>query len=346
MPASSIRDLALHGDDLIAGTHGRGFWVLDDIEPLRQIGATNLLKPQVAIRYRWNKNTDTPLPPDEPSGENPPDGAIIDYVLPSAAGAVELAVVDGSGNVLRRYSSRDKAEQPKDEGNIPWYWIRPPHVLSAAAGMHRFTWDLHLTPVPTARPQFPIAATPHNTAPELLSPWVAPGTYTVELTVDGVKSSQPLTVAMDPRVKTSQAELQQQYALSRQVYDDLMALRNASQELRAMRGVRRDASKTEAAGKSGESAKAPEAQLDFEKRATALEGEPACDFGPPRTGGPDTMNGVAAALRTLLGILQSADALPNAAVLAAVQERHAAFLDVMKRFGELKSVRVLPPPSR
>jgi len=341
MPATSIRDLTLHGDDLIAGTHGRGFWVLDDVEPLRQIGAASLLKPQTAIRYRWNKNTDTPLPPDEPAGENPPDGAVIDYVLPSPASAVELAILDGSGNVLRRYSSRDKAEPPKDEGNIPWYWIRPPHVLSTAAGMHRFTWDLHLTPVPTPRPQFPIAATPHDTAPVLLSPWVAPGTYTVELTVDGAKSAQPLTVVMDPRVKTPADDLQRQYALSRQVYDELMALNTATRDLRAMRAAHRDASKTPAAGASGESAKAPEGQLDFEKRAAALEGEAGGDFGPPRVGPgqPETLNGIAAALRTLLNILQSADALPNAAALAAVQDRHAAFLDVMKRFGELKQGR-------
>jgi len=342
MPATSIRDLTLHGDDLIAGTHGRGFWVLDDIEPLRQAGASGLMKPQQAIRFRWNKNPDTPLPPDEPAGDNGPDGAVIDYVLPSAASVVELAIVDANGEVLRRYSSRDKAEPPHDEGNIPWYWIRPPHVLSTAPGMHRFTWDLHLTPVPTPRPQYPIAATPHDTAPVLLSPWVAPGTYTVQLTVDGKQSMQPLTVVIDPRVKTSPDELRKQYAASRQVYDELMALDVAAKDLSALRAPRADASKTPAAGASGQSAKAPEGELDVSKRATALLGEPSDDFAPPRVapGQPETVNSVAGALRTLLGILQNADALPNAAALAAVEERHAAFVDVMKRVGELRPVRV------
>lgn len=346
MPATSIRDLTLHGDDLIAGTHGRGFWVLDDIEPLRQFGVGQalppvLLKPALAYRFRWNKNPDTPLPPDEPAGENGPEGAVIDYVLPSAASVVELAILDANSDVLRRYSSRDKAEPPHDEGNIPWYWIRPPHVLSTAAGMHRFTWDLHLTPVPTPRPQYPIAATPHDTAPVLISPWVPPGPYTVQLTVDGKQSTQPLTVAIDPRVKTSADELRKQYTLSRQVYDELMALESAAKDLRALRAPRADASKTPAAGASGQSAKAPEGELDLQKRAAALLGEPSEDFAPPpvRAGQPETLNSVAGALRALLGILQSADALPNAAALAAVEEKHAAFTDVMKRIGELKQSR-------
>jgi len=320
MPATSIRDLTLHGDDLIAGTHGRGFWLLDDIEPLRQIGGSGLLKPQQAIRFRWNKNPDTPLPPDEPAGDNGPDGAVIDYVLGSPASVVELAILDANGQLLRRYSSRDKAEPPKDEGNIPWYWIRPPHVLSTAPGMHRFTWDLHLTPVPTARPQYPIAATPHDTAPVVVAPWVPPGQYTVQLTVDGKASAQPLTVVIDPRVKTSADELRQQYALSRQVWEELMTLSTTTTELRALR------------------AKPPADKSDFEKQAAALEGESGGDFGPPRVapGQPETINSVAGSLRTLLAILQSADALPNAAALAAVQEKHLAFADVMKRFGELK----------
>ncbi len=315
MPATSIRDLVVHGDDLIAGTHGRGFWVLDDVEPLRQAATSatpQLLKPALAYRFRWNKNPDTPLPPDEPAGENGPDGAVIDYVLPSAAGVVELAILDTNGDVLRRYSSRDKAEAPKDEGNIPWYWIRPPRVLSTAAGMHRFTWDLHLTPVPTARPQFPIAATPHDTAPVLVSPWVPPGQYIVQLTVDGHQFAQPLNVAIDPRVKAPIDDLRRQYALSRQVYDELMALDTAVRDLRALR--------------------AGQADPDFAKRAAALEGEAGA-------GQPETLNGVAGALRTLLGILQSADAMPNDAALAAIAERRTAFLDVMKRFGELKKGR-------
>jgi photosystem II stability/assembly factor-like uncharacterized protein len=218
MPASSIRDLVVHEDDVVVATHGRGFWILDDIEPLRQPPQL-LYKPQRAWRFRWNKNTDTPIPADEPAGQNPPDGAIIDYYLASPVSEVMLEILDASGTLVRRYSSREQAAPPKDTGNVPWYWIRPPLVLSTAAGMHRFVWDLHYPPAPPKTPSFPIAAIPRDTAPEASSPWVLPGTYTVLLTAGGTTSTQPLVVQMDPRVKTSREGLEQQFALSMKVYE-------------------------------------------------------------------------------------------------------------------------------
>ena len=218
MPASSIRDLVVHEDDVVVATHGRGFWILDDIEPLRQ-SPQLLYKPQRAWRFRWNKNTDTPIPADEPAGQNPPDGAIIDYYLASPVSEVMLEILDASGTLVRRYSSREEAVPPKDTGNVPWYWIRPPLVLSKAAGMHRFVWDLHYPPAPPKTPSFPIAAIPRDTAPEASSPWVLPGTYTVLLTAGGTTSTQPLVVQMDPRVKTSREGLEQQFALSMKVYE-------------------------------------------------------------------------------------------------------------------------------
>jgi len=220
MPASSIRDLVLHEDDVVVATHGRGFWILDDIEPLRQAPAL-LFKPQRAWRFRWNKNTDTPLPADEPAGQNPPDGAIIDYYLASPSSLVTLDILDAANNVVRSYSSKDVATQPKDTGNVPSYWIRPTRTLAATAGMHRFVWDLHYTPLPRMEPNYPIAAIPFDTAPSPTSPWVLPGTYTVRITADGKTATQPLVVQMDPRVKTSRADLEQQFALSMKVYEKL-----------------------------------------------------------------------------------------------------------------------------
>src|SRR5205085_8853695 len=134
--------------DLIAGTHGRGVWILDDIEPLRQFESIHdqarLLSPAPAWRFRWNKNTDTPLPPDEPAGQNPPEGAIIDYYLPPAPTAfVALDILDSTGNVVRHYSSTDPSVPPADSDSVPGYWIRPPQKLGTGAGMHRFVWDLH-----------------------------------------------------------------------------------------------------------------------------------------------------------------------------------------------------------
>ncbi len=219
MPASSIRDLVVHEDDVAVATHGRGFWILDDIEPLRQIRSTaTLLKPQRAWRVRWNKNTDTPLPADEPAGQNPPDGAILDYVLAAPAKEVTLEILDSSGQIVRRYSSNDPIATPADTGNVPWYWIRPQRAISTAAGMHRFVWDLFYPPLPQKRPSYPIAAIPHDTAPDATSPYAMPGNYTVRLTVDGKVSTQPLVVQMDPRVKTSRADLAEQFRLSMKVY--------------------------------------------------------------------------------------------------------------------------------
>src|SRR6185436_19143455 len=146
MPATSIRDLVVKDDDLVVGTHGRSFWILDDVTPLRQLDAKTaqsdaiLFKPQAAFRVRWNMNTDTPLPPEEPRGENPPDGAVVNYYLKSpASGVVTLEVLDGANKVIRTYRSDDKYEEPRDEGQVPRYWIRPPQRLATAAGMHRFT---------------------------------------------------------------------------------------------------------------------------------------------------------------------------------------------------------------
>jgi photosystem II stability/assembly factor-like uncharacterized protein len=318
MAPSSIRDLAIHEDDLIAATHGRGFWILDDLEPLRQsVGPASaghrLFKPAQAWRYRWNKNTDTPLPPDEPAGENPPDGAIIDYYLHTAASNATLEIVDSAGKLVRRYSSTDKAEPPKDAGQVPWYWIRPAKVLSVAPGMHRFVWDLHYTPAPGVGPSFPIAAIAFNTPPSPTSPWVMPGTYTVKLIVDGKSMTQPLVVKMDPRVKTSTEGLQQQFTLSKQMYDGIVAANGALEQLRVIR-----------AGAKG---------TPLDQRAAALEGEPAGDFGPPRAAGrPETLNSIIGSLRTVMSLLQQSDVAPSVQVTTAATDRLTALASVMKQW--------------
>ncbi len=226
MPATSIRDLVVKDDDLVVGTHGRSFWILDDITPLRQMRpetprATTLLRPQRAWRWRWNKNTDTPLPPDEPAGENPPDGAVIDYVLAGEARLVTLEILDVEGALVRRYRSDDAAEGPVEGRNIPDYWIRPPQALPATAGLHRFVWDLHAAPPAKARFSYPISAVYRDTWKEPRGPWALPGTYTVRLTVDGRTVTEPLELRMDPRVKASAEDLRAQLDLSTTVMADM-----------------------------------------------------------------------------------------------------------------------------
>jgi photosystem II stability/assembly factor-like uncharacterized protein len=228
MPPTSIRDLYVKDDDLLAGTHGRGFWILDDVTALRQWDrptGVRLFKPATAIRFDWDKNTDTPLPPDEPAGQNPPDGAIIDYYLNTpATDVVTVEILDRPGKVIRTYRSDAAVQSVQDEDNTPAYWIRPARVLSAAAGLHRFVWDLHLAP-PIGYPKsYAIAGTPHDSAADPRGPWVVPGTYTIRLTADGKTSSQLLVVRMDPRVKTGQVALQQQFALATRVYDAMNAV--------------------------------------------------------------------------------------------------------------------------
>ncbi|HEY3380701.1 MAG TPA: hypothetical protein VGK32_02975 [Vicinamibacterales bacterium] len=234
MPASSIRDLVVKDDDLVVATHGRAFWILDDITPLRQADAQAvaadafLYKPQDTWRVQWNKNTDTPLPPDEPAGQNPPDGAIINYWLKTAPpGPVLIEVLDGAGRRIRRFSSAERVEPVKDIGNWPAYWLRPPQVPPATAGMHRFVWDLRLAPPKAFEFGYPIAATPHDTAPEPKGPWVLPGRYTVKLTAGAAALSQPLVVRMDPRVKTPQEDLDRQFTLSMRLYDAIARVHDA-----------------------------------------------------------------------------------------------------------------------
>jgi photosystem II stability/assembly factor-like uncharacterized protein len=223
MPATSIRDLVIHEDDLVLGTHGRSFWILDNINPLRQINVnaqkeTALLKPQKAIRVRWNMNSDTPLPPEEPAGENPPDGAIIDYYLSSNSSTpITLEIRNDKGVVVRTYSSTDSLYKIPAV-NIPLYWIRPQQILSTEAGAHRFLWDLKYAPL-NVPAQYPIAAVANNTAPESSAPWVLPGNYTLRLKVGDKVIEQVLTVKMDPRVKTSLTDLKRQHDLSVMCYE-------------------------------------------------------------------------------------------------------------------------------
>jgi len=246
MPATSIRDLVIKDDDLVVATHGRSFYILDDITPLRQIAATTtnealqLFAPQEAWRFRWNKNTDTPLPPDEPAGQNPPDGAVVHYYLKSAARQVALDVVDAQNTVVRHFSSTDQPEPPVDGRNIPDYWIRPDRALSASAGLHRFVWDVHYERPAVNGFNYPIAAVYMNTPRTPLGTWALPGTYTVRLTVDGVTRAQPLVVKMDPRVKTSAADLRSMFDTSRGI--DALLGRSAA----AVRDMRAATSKTPA----------------------------------------------------------------------------------------------------
>jgi hypothetical protein len=335
MAASSVRDIIIKGDDLVAATHGRGFWILDNITPLRQFDQkvtsadAFLFKPQIAIRVRWDMNTDTPLPPDFPAGENPPDGAVIDYYLQSATnGPVTLEIKDAAGKTVRKYSSADKPDPIDPMLNIPTYWVRPPQTLSAAAGTHRFLWDMHYPNVPGVEAEYPIAAIPHNTAPQPSGPWALPGQYTVVLTANGKSYSQPLTIKMDPRVKTPLAGLQQQFNLSNDLYMQLLTLSPAAEEAGALRKQLKDL-QPKATGESLAAIKALDQKL--QALAGSATRRPGAGTEPPTLGGLKTK------FLTLFGVFQEADVAPSTQAAAAIADLQKQLSPLMQRWEAVKS---------
>ena len=348
MAASSVRDLIVKDDDLVAATHGRGFWILDDITPLRRIDASSAAKdvilfdPTTAWRVRWNTSTDMPWPKEEPTGANPPDGAIINYYLKSAAsGPVTLEIRKADGRLVRRYSSDDPVTPIPDPKSapVPLYWYRPPQALSASAGMHRFLWDVHFQPLAGAgsggRGGLPIQGIPHNSPSAATTPWVAPGAYTLTLTAGERSYSQPITVRQDPRVRTPAAVMQQVYALTEAMYFGAIEAQEAATALAA---IRPQAGKIQAQGA------AAQALAAFIEKAAALEGKPPAAGGGGRGGaaGPapaaDTLWAAQALLSGQMNAMQAADVAPTALTLAAVNAALSAAEAVMARWASLRSV--------
>jgi hypothetical protein len=342
MPATSIRDLVIKDDDIVLGTHGRSFWILDDIAPLRQLAAartpsdaSRLFAPPVATRFRWNKNTDTPIPPDEPAGENPPDGAIVDYVVGAGtAGTATLEILDAGGKVVRRYASTDTAMPPADIGNIPAYWIRPTQVLSATPGMHRFVWDLTYERPAVLNTSYPIAAVLHDTPREPRGPWALPGTYTVRLTVGGTSFTQPLAVRMDPRVKTPIADLQQQFATAQQL---VVRIREDSIALAQVRALRAE---LRAARERG-GASVADAISSLDDKAAALEGAGGGGRGGGGRGGRgsggSSFSSINGELTLLYGIVHGSDRAPTTQALAAVADAQRQLSLLLASWSQLQA---------
>lgn len=316
MPATSIRDLIVKDDDIAVGTHGRSFYILDDIAALRQITgstagtAATLFKPASAYRFRWSKYPDTPIPPDEPYGQNPPDGAIIDYYLGAgASGDATLEIVQKDGRVIRRYSSRDTSMAPADIGNTPRYWIRQTQVLSAASGFHRFVWDLHFAPPAGTSSQpgnYPISATPHDTPREPRGPWAVPGQYTVRLTIGGKSYTQPLTIRMDPRVKTPAVAIEREHAMAVALFDAIAADSAIVAEARTLR---------ERLG--GAASPIVDSIGAVVGQGGGRGGRGGGGRGGANRAGP-TISSIAGELQALMALLEDSDTEPTTAQVAAV----------------------------
>ena len=342
MPASSVRDLVIHGDDVVAATHGRSFWILDGISPLRQMGTdglppAGLLRPGDACRVRWNMNTDTPLPPDEPAGENPPDGALIDYYLPRAAGPVSLEIFDPADSLVRTYSSTDRPDSViEKELRIPTYWLRPPATLSAREGMHRFVWDLHAAPPEGFKPWYPISATPHASAPQPTGPWALPGRYRVVLHAGGKSYSQPLEVRMDPRVGISPGNLREQYDVSMECYRGLKRLHELGSGLHTLRTkVRQLKVRINDPALSDSLAR-------FDARLGAFNGTGDSDdldivysSVAAVKRGEETISGLSTTILYLMLIVQGADAAPTPAQVLAVRDQRGALDSLEHRWDDI-----------
>ncbi len=341
LPHTSMRDLWIHDDDLIVATHGRSFWILDDISPLRQIEQSTanadafLFKPASAYRVKRSTYSDTPIPPDEPSGENPPDGAIVDYFLASSArGPVTLEILDAHGDVARRFAGTDKPEMTQEQLEkqlIPLYWVRPFKALSTDAGMHRWVWDLHYPAPDSLRHEYPISAVPHATPRVPLGPPAVPGEYTVRLTAGGHTFSAPLTVKIDPRVKATAADLEQQFQTQSRLASVITNSTHAIQEARSLHD-QLDKLSADPNDSLVTSFK------DLDKKVSAiLQGPPASQGPAANDAAQPGLTGVNGSATAVYAELDRADAKPTSAQADAVSKIEKDLAAVKKQWDELKS---------
>jgi len=340
LPHTSMRDLWINDNDLIVATHGRSFWILDDISPLRQMDPgvsaadAHLFSPGPAYRVRRDTNTDTPLPPDEPAGENPPDGAAIDYFLAKPSSQpVTLEIVDSAGKLVRRYSSNDKPEQTQAELEkqlIPLYWLQPATTLSTEAGMHRWIWDLRYPAPLSIEHEYPIAAVPHRTPRYPLGPLALPGQYSAHLTANGRSYTANFAVKMDPRVKTPAEGLRKHFDLEMQLASAVTRSSEAALQARSARKQLKTI-----AGNYSEALKGAIKQLDDEI-SEMLD-------GPKDSGAPTPALGRANSnLIALYKQVENADVEPTSAQSEAFTKTAGELATVLKRWSEIKNTD-LPP---
>jgi photosystem II stability/assembly factor-like uncharacterized protein len=339
LPHTSMRDLWINGNDLIVATHGRSFWILDDISPLRQLSEFKagsdpyLFQPGEAYRVRRSVYTDTPLPPDEPAGQNPPDGSVIDYYLPaSISGAVTIEILDASGKLVRKYSSTDvpyATQQELAKQLIPLYWIRMPQSLPADPGMHRWVWDMRYTTPTATNYQYPISAVPHETPRTPQGPLALPGAYTVRLTAGGKTLTAPLTLKMDPRVEATPTQLASLFDLQSKLAAMVTSSAEADLQVHSLREQIATLSK-DAQPALKESLEA--ADKTFDKLLDGEKSEAA-----EKTPGLDDVTGEAAGLYDQTG---NADAAPTAAQEQAAAHTGQELSEVLENWNKLRATEV------
>lgn len=327
LPVSPVHDLVIKGNDLVIATHGRSFWVLDDISPLRQLNQqiaaspAHLFQPSPAMRIRASTNHDTPLPPEVPAGENPPPGAVFYYYLKSPAqGEVKLEVLDGQGNVVRTYSSDDRPFTPPVPPPFPAYWFRPAaDQASTQPGMHRMIWDLryaapNLSSALGRGVQYSMSTVfGVNVDHVPRGPQALPGSYQLRLTVNGKSYTQPFKLVMDPRVAVSAQDLHQQFALASRLSD---VLRRGDQALAQIHERYQQSS------------------LQGDERKQLAEIEPPAN-ARQRNGKP-SLSSLAGNVAQLMVAIESADAAPTTPQAAAAEQLMAQVNALVKRWEAIR----------
>ncbi|MGH9446477.1 MAG: WD40/YVTN/BNR-like repeat-containing protein, partial [Terriglobia bacterium] len=337
LPTASIRDLAIADNDLVAATHGRSFWILDDLTPLRQLSTETLdsgvylFKPENAVRVRRDVNRDTPLPLETPVGQNPPNGAIIDYYLKSSLqGEVTLEILDPQSKIVRKFVS---GQQPRPFPTLlrfSYSWLRHPRPLTKHPGMNRFVWNLRYPSPPALSHDYSIAAVIGRNTPALpQGPLVLPGIYTVRLIVAGRHYDQSLNVRMDPRVATPASGLQKQFDLALRISQGLSQDDEAYMEIRSLEPQLKKAEDTLASNRRARQAAA--AVKDLGQKAAEIEN------GAHGNGGIEGLGQLNADLASLETTVESADAAPTAQCARAATRRLAALKAQLARWNQLTS---------
>jgi hypothetical protein len=323
LPSTSVRDIDVHQDDLVIATHGRGFWIMDNVTALRQMeGASThaamLFKPADAYRVRHAQFTGTPMPKDEPLADNPPDGAMIDYALPEhVKGPISLTIYDAQHNTVRSFSSDDKPPM-RDPVKLEYApeWVPVPTPLLTAPGMHRFVWNLRYA-----------GKGEEGRHHQKDGVWAPPGTYTVELSVDGHSYRQPLTIKPDPRVTVSVAAMQREFELANKVETAAAQASKASAEAKQLLQALDDR-QSHASGALHDQIAALETKA-ADLSGMELHADPRNTIGsqPRRT---DSLRALSANLEKLLSAVDDADADPSTdaqASYATLSQTLSATLD-------------------
>jgi photosystem II stability/assembly factor-like uncharacterized protein len=347
LPATSMRDVWVHDDDLIVATHGRSIWILDDISRLRQLGGAApknvvLLSPAQAWRVQRSTWTDTPIPPDEPLAANPPSGAVIEFFLPrDARRPVKLEILDSHGETVRRFRSDDAPTPGADElarELIPSYWLAQPQVLPATRGVHRWVWDLRYAEPLSVTHGYPISAVPHATPRTPQGPVALPGTYRVRLTVDGKHYEASLTLKEDPRVSVTPQALEAQLRLARQLSQ---LLSESSQTLLAARSQQVQLKALGPGGSAADTLTHYRAQL-AQVLGGSEEAEPAKAAAKPEGEGQQTppagqLSDVQDHIASLYAEVLRPDAAPTAAQQSAAESLQGSYQALLSQWQQLQA---------